>query len=79
MVVGENGIAGGIGASQDGAQGWVTFYAKAGDPAEFLDRAEKLGGRTVIPPTEIPSFGRTLAFVADLEGHVVGLSKGAVQ
>jgi len=27
----------------------------------------------------IPGFGLTFAFFADPEGHVVGLSKGAVQ
>jgi uncharacterized protein len=76
---GEKGIAGGIGASQDGAQGRVTFYVEAGGPAAFVDRAEKLGGKTVVPPTEIPGFGLTFAFFADPEGHVVGLSRGAVQ
>lgn len=30
-------------------------------------------------PTEIPGFGLTFAFFADPEGHVVGLSNGAVQ
>lgn len=75
----EKGIAGGIGASQDGAQGGVTFYVEVDDPAAFLDRAGKLGGRTVVPPTEIPGFGLTFAFFADPEGHVVGLSRGAVR
>jgi len=44
-----------------------------------LERAEKLGGKTVAPPTEIPDFGLTFAFFADPDGHVAGLSKGAVQ
>jgi uncharacterized protein len=76
---GEKGIADGIGASQDGAEGGVTFYIEVDDPAAFLDRAEKLGGKTVVPPTEIPDFGLTFAFFADPEGHVVGHSRGAVQ
>jgi hypothetical protein len=29
--------------------------------------------------TGIPDFGLTFAFFADPEGHVVGLSRGAVQ
>ena len=45
----------------------------------LLEKAEKLGGKTVVPPTEIPDFGLTFAFFADPEGHVVGLSRGAVQ
>jgi predicted enzyme related to lactoylglutathione lyase len=79
VAAGEKGIAGGIGASQDGGDGRVTFYVEVDDPAALLDKVEKLGGKTVVPPTEIPNFGLTFAFFADPEGHVVGLSKGAVQ
>jgi uncharacterized protein len=76
---GQKGIADRIGASQDGAEGGVTFYIEVDDPAALLDRAEKLGGKTVVPPTQIPDFGLTCAFFADPEGHVIGLSRGAVQ
>ena len=75
----EKGIGGGIGASQDGGPGQVTFYVEVDDPAAFLSRAEELGGRTIVPPTEIPQFGLTFAFFADPEGHLVGLSKRATQ
>ena len=73
------GIGGGIGPAQDGGSGAVTFYVEVDDPAAYLSRVEKLGGKTIVPPTEIPNFGLTFAFFADPEGHVVGLSKGAVQ
>jgi len=79
VEAGEKGIAGGIGASQDGAQGGVTFYVEVDDVAAYLDKAEHFGGQTIVPPTEIEQFGLTFAFFADPEGHVVGLSKGAVQ
>jgi uncharacterized protein len=79
VEAGEKGIAGGIGASQDGGSGGVTFYVEVDDPAACLEKAAQLGGSTVVPPTEIPNFGLTFAFFADPEGHVVGLSKGAVQ
>jgi uncharacterized protein len=75
----EKGIGGGIGASQDGGPGQVTFYVEVDDPTAYLAKAERLGGRTIVPPTEIPQFGLTFAFFADPEGHVVGLSKGAVR
>lgn len=75
----EKGIGGGIGASQDGGAGQVTFYVEVDDPAAYLSRAEELGGKTIVPPTELPQFGLTFAFFADPEGHLVGLSKGAVQ
>jgi predicted enzyme related to lactoylglutathione lyase len=75
----DKGIGGGIGPAQDGGLGQVTFYVEVDDPAVYLKKAEQLGGRTIVSPTVIPEFGLTYAFFADPEGHVVGLSKGAVQ
>lgn len=68
-----NGIGGGIGQAQNG-QGHVTFYVGADDPQAILDKAEQLGGRTVMPVTELPEV--TIALFADPEGHVIGLAKG---
>ena len=79
VAAAENGIGGGIGAAQDGEPGHVTFYVEVEDVASYLEKAEELGGQTIVPPTEIEQFGLTFAFFADPEGHVVGLSKGAVQ
>lgn len=73
------GIGGGIGRSQDGGEGHVTVYVEVDDPAAYLARAQALGGTTVVPPTAIPGYNLTFAYFADPEGHVVGLSKGAVQ
>jgi predicted enzyme related to lactoylglutathione lyase len=75
----DKGIGGGIGRAQDGGQGQVTFYVEVDDPAAYLQKVEELGGQTIVPPTELAQFGLTFAFFADPEGHVVGLSKGAVQ
>lgn len=73
------GIAGGIGPAQDGGTGGVSFYVEVDNVETYLAQVEDLGGSVVVPPTEIPNFGLTFAFFADPEGHVVGLSKGAVQ
>jgi predicted enzyme related to lactoylglutathione lyase len=73
------GIGGGIGRSQDGGPGHVTFYVEVDDPAASLEAAQRLGGKTVMPPTDIAGYGLTLAFLADPEGHIIGLSKGALQ
>jgi len=73
------GIGGGIGRSQDGGDGFVTVYVEVDDPAAYLAKAEKLGGKTVVPPTEIPSVNLTFACFTDPEGHLIGLSKGVVQ
>ena len=79
VAAADKGIGGGIGASQDGGSGSVTFYVEVDDISKYLAKAEELGGQTIVPPIEIPNFGLTFAFFADPEGHVVGLSKGAVQ
>lgn len=79
VAAGENGIGGGIGSAADGGPGQVTFYVEVDDPAAYLEKATSLGGQTIVPPTRIEQFGLTFAFFADPEGHVVGLSNGAVQ
>lgn len=69
-----DGIAGGLGQSRDGGSGHVTFYVSTDDPQATLDKAEQLGGKTVMPVTELPQV--TLAMFADPEGHVIGILKG---
>jgi predicted enzyme related to lactoylglutathione lyase len=78
VAAAEKGIGGGIGPTQDGGPGHVTFYVEVDDPAAVLARSEKLGGKTIMPPVELPQFHLTFALLADPEGHVIGLSKGAV-
>jgi uncharacterized protein len=68
-----DGIGGGIGQSPNG-EGHVTFYVGADDPQAVLDKAEQLGGKTIMPVTELPEV--TIALFADPEGHVIGLAKG---
>jgi hypothetical protein len=79
VAAAEKGIGGGIGAAQNGDAGHVSFYVEVHDPAAYLDKAQQLGGQMVVPPTEVPQFGLTFAFFTDPEGHLIGLSKGAVQ
>ena len=68
-----NGIGGGIGQVPVG-RGHVTFYVDTDDPQGTLDKAERLGGKTILPVTELPQV--TIALFADPEGHVIGLAKG---
>lgn len=77
VAAAQKGIAGGIGAAQDGGSGYVSFYVEVDDPAAYLSKAETLGGQTVMPVTELAEFGITFALFTDPEGHVIGLSKGA--
>jgi uncharacterized protein len=54
----------------------VIFYIEVDDPQTYLDQIQRLGGRTVMPVTEIPEMV-TFAQFADPEGNVIGLVKGS--
>jgi predicted enzyme related to lactoylglutathione lyase len=71
-LVRQGDVTGGIGPTQDGGSGHVTFYVHADDPAGTLRRIEELGGRVIMPLTEVAP-ETTIALFADPEGHVVGL------
>jgi len=55
---------------------YVTIYVQVDDLDAYLERAGKLGGKTLVPPTEVPGMGR-FARLADPEGTMVGLWKPA--
>ena len=63
----------GIGAGP--GDSYVTFYVTVPDLQATLDTVERLGGKTVMPPTEIPGYV-TMAMFADPEGHFIGIIKG---
>ncbi|MBI2866891.1 MAG: VOC family protein [Chloroflexi bacterium] len=68
------GGIGGHGPEGSGGHPGSTFYVEVSDLAATLKKAEKLGGKTIMPPTEIPNMV-TFALFADPEGNVVGLVK----
>jgi predicted enzyme related to lactoylglutathione lyase len=70
---GEGGIGGGVG--QGDGPPYVTVYIQVDDLQAYLDKVEKLGGKTLVPVTEIPNMV-TFALFADPEGNSVGLFKG---
>ena len=72
VSAGDHGIGGGIGTAPDGSDGRVTFYVATDDAKATLRKVEELGGRVVMPLTEVAP-GTTIALFADPEGHVVGL------
>ena len=67
----DKGIGGGIGPTQGGPN-MVTFYVDVDDLQKYLDKAEAMGGKTIMPPTELPQV--TLALFADPEGNVIGMT-----
>lgn len=71
---GPGGINGGIGPVHNGSKR-VSVYVQVKDLQAILNRVEKLGGKTVLPPTEVPG-GPKLAMFADPAGNVTGLLLG---
>ena len=66
------GVGGGI-TSSDAAP-MVTIYVQVVSLDETLARAETLGGKTVMPPMDVPG-GPTMAQFSDPEGSVIALVK----
>jgi predicted enzyme related to lactoylglutathione lyase len=70
---GEGAIGGGIGPSSGPGDKGVKIYVRVDDLDAYLDRAEMLGGKRLVPPTDLPGdFGRFAAFT-DPDGNQVGL------
>jgi predicted enzyme related to lactoylglutathione lyase len=68
-----DGINGGIGQPPGGGN-FTTFYAEGDDLQALLDKAESLGGKTLMPVSEVPG-AVTLAMFADPQGNTIGLVK----
>jgi len=54
----------------------VTFYVQVDDLAAYLAKAERLGGKTLLPPMPVPGVG-SIALFTDPESHIIGLFKPA--
>src|SRR6516165_2289239 len=66
---GEDAIGGGIGPSSAPGDTGVKIYMRVDDLEAYLDRAVKLGGTQVVPPTDLPGeFGR-FAILTDPDGN----------
>jgi predicted enzyme related to lactoylglutathione lyase len=68
------GINGGVGEAPDGRT-QVTWYVQVPSIDDYLKKAEEMGGKTVMPRTEMDMV--TFGMLADPEGNVVGLVEGS--
>jgi len=68
------GIGGHITSLGHEPHNYLTFYAQVDNLQAYLKKAEGLGGKTVVPPVEVPGMGH-FAWFSDLDGNVVGLWK----
>ena len=71
----QGGIDGGIFAPLNGAAPYTMFYVHVDDIQQYLDKIESLGGKTMMPPREIPGVGSAAVF-SDPDGNSVGLFTG---
>lgn len=71
------GIDGGIMAAPQGQSNGLTFYIEVDDLRKYLERIEKAGGKTIVPPTDIPKVV-SFALFQDPQGNVVGLVASAI-
>lgn len=67
----QGGINGGIGQSDDGPS--VRFYIEVDDLQAYVDKAEKLGGKVLMPPEDLGMV--QIAMFSDPEGNQIGLVK----
>jgi len=71
------GIPGGVGEIGDNPyHPKVTFYVSTKAIGASLDKAKELGGRVLMPRTELPG-GTILGMFADPEGNAIGLVEEA--
>ena len=71
----KSGAQGGIGQKTDqGPAANVMFYVAVKDLQDHLNRAESLGGKVLMPVTEIPNMV-TMAMFSDPEGNTIGMIK----
>ena len=50
---------------------YIAFYIEVDDISAYLDKIQKTGGKTVVPPIPIPT--GHFAWFSDPDGNVVGL------
>jgi hypothetical protein len=71
---GDEAIGGGMGATQGPDDpGGVAVYVRVDDLQGFLNKAEALGGKELVSPTDLPGGYGRFAMFADPDGHPVGL------
>lgn len=71
----QEGIQGHINVLEHEPHNYITFYVQVDDLQKYLDKAGELGGKTLVPPMEIPGGMGSFAWLKDPEGTIVGLWK----
>jgi uncharacterized protein len=75
-MIATGGIGGHMTALGHEPHHYTIFYVQVDDVQAYLDKAGSLGGKTLVPPVDIPT--GTFAWFADPEGNTIGLFKPKV-
>ncbi len=67
----KEGIQGHITSLGHEPEHYVTFYVQVNDIKAYLERARRLGGKTLVPAITIPT--GQFAWISDPDGNIVGL------
>jgi len=70
------GIQGNIAVPDQEPKSYVTFYVQVDNIGQSLAKVEKLGGKVLVPASDVPGMGQ-FAWFADLDGNAIGLWKSA--
>ncbi len=70
----KEGIHGHVNSLGHEPHNYTVIYVQVDDLQAYLDKAESLGGKTVVAPTEVPEAGH-FAWLTDPEGTMVGIWK----
>ncbi len=72
----DGGIEGNISQPETEPKNYVTIYVQVNDIVASLKQVEKLGGKVLVPASEVPGMGH-FAWFADLDDNAIGLWKSA--
>jgi predicted enzyme related to lactoylglutathione lyase len=72
-MIATGGIGGHMTALGHEPHHYTIFYVQVDDVQAYLDKVSSLGGKTLVPPVDIPT--GTFAWFADPEGNTIGLFK----
>jgi predicted enzyme related to lactoylglutathione lyase len=70
---GADAIGGAVGPSAEPGEAGVKVYVRVDDLDAYLGRAEELGGKRLVPPTNLPGDYGRFAIFTDPDGNQVGL------
>lgn len=77
MIDAGSGPTGHISALGHKPEHYTIFYVEVDDVQAYLDKAQGLGAKTLVPPVPIPT--GTFAWLQDPEGNTIGLWKPAAK